>query len=132
MVWKYLRKFRETQWTYIFHIYEFQHMVMFNIIGITLQNPFCLNQAFEIFLLEIFSIKSRKIPASHTCYMWWSCKVSYQSQLICFTKIFQKHSCPESSLNNVTLWSLSYWPQTLWACSNPKIMIPHKVVDLGE
>src|SRR3954454_18136455 len=28
MFQKYLRKIRETQWTYSFHIYEFQHMEM--------------------------------------------------------------------------------------------------------
>ena len=125
-------KFRETQGTYSFHIYEFQHMVMFKIMGKTLQNPFCLNQASEIFLKEIFSRNSRKIPAIHKCHMWWSCKVSSQSQLIWFTKIFQNHSCPESSLNNFTLWSLSYWPQTLWACSNHLLMLLHQVVDLEE
>ena len=47
---KYLRKFRETQWIYLFHIYEFQHMVMFKILGKPLQNHSCLFQAFEIFL----------------------------------------------------------------------------------
>ena len=63
---KYLRKFRETQWTYIFHIWEFQHIVMFKILGKTLQNPSCLFQAIEIFLYEIFPINPIKIIACHT------------------------------------------------------------------
>ena len=107
-------------------------MVMFNIMGKTPQNPFCLNKAFEIFLLEIFSIKSRKIPESHTWYMWWSWKVSSQSQLICFIKIFQNHSCPEPNLNNSTLPTVSYWSQTLWTCSNLPIMHPPQVVHQGK
>ena len=47
---KYLRKFRETQWIHLFHIYEFQHMVMFKILGKPLQNPPCLSQSIGIFL----------------------------------------------------------------------------------
>ena len=46
----YLRKFRETQWIYLFHIYEFQHKVMFKILGKPLQSPSRLFQFFGIYL----------------------------------------------------------------------------------
>ena len=59
---KYLRKFRETQWIYLFHIYEFQHMVMFKILGKPLQNPrdgICTTspQIREFILHQLFYLK---------------------------------------------------------------------------
>ena len=94
--------------------------------------PFLLKSSFWNISIRIFSINYRKIPARHTCYMWWSYKISSQPPLVCFTKIFQNPLCPDSNLNNFTLWSFFPWPQTLWACSKPKIVILHQVVDLGE
>ena len=115
---KYLRKFRETQRTYIVHINEFQYMVMFKILAKPLKNPFWTFQAFEIFTKEILSIKSKKILSRHLWRTWSSCQVSWEARQGKFIKAPQFHLCPFPSLNNFALSSISNCSQTWYTCSN--------------
>ena len=108
---------RETQWTYIVHIEEFQHMVMFKILVKSLKNHFCPFQGFEIFLQEIFPNNSKKILACQIWHIWWSWKASCLEDQQNIIKPPQNHFCPFPSLNNFALPNMSKWSQNLYTCS---------------
>ena len=105
---------------------------MFKILDKTSQNHFCPFQGFEIFLQEISSQKSKKIPESHKCILWSPCKASSQLRSFWFTKMPQNPLWPESNLNNFVLPTFSPWPQLLWSWSHNQMRPPHQVVHQGE
>ena len=132
MFQKYLRKFRGDQWTYIVHVYGFQHMVMFKILDKTLQNPFWIFQAFEIFTKEISLINPKNILACHIWHVWWSWQVSCHAEQYNPMKPSQNHFCPFSSLKNCTLSNLSKCSITWSTCYNGLISHLDQVAQVGE
>ena len=125
-------KFRETQWTYIVHVHEFQHMVMFKILVKSLKSPFWIFQAFEIFTKETFSKNSEKILACQIWHDGWSWEVSCLGEQYNIIKSPQNHFCPFWSLSNFTLPNMSKCSQTWCTCSNGVIMHLDQMAQVGE
>ena len=107
-------------------------MVMFKIMVKSLKYPFWIFQAFEIFTKEIFSKNSKKLPASHTCIMWWSCQASCLEDQGNIIQSPQNHFCTFWSLSNSTLPNMSKCSQILWTCSNDLIIHLDQMAQVGE
>ena len=95
---------------------------MFKILVKSLENPFWIFQAFEIFTKEIFSKNSRKIRSCQIWYDSWSWQVSCHGELYNPMKSPQNHFCPFWSLSNFTLPNMSKCSQTLWTFSSGLII----------
>ena len=107
-------------------------MVMFKRLVKSLNNPFCIFQAFEIFTKEIFSKNSKKILACHIWHVWWSWQVSCHGEQYNPMKSPQNHFCPFWSLSNFTLPNNSKCSKTWCTCSNGVIIHLYQMAQVGE